>query len=139
MSTIIDIRRMQPENAESPIVVTLLGMVTEVKEQPKKAKYPMFFTLSGMLTEVKFKQSRNAYSFMLFTLLGISIEVKFMQPEKEYPPMIVTLLGMVVFLQPDISVLDEVSIMALQLLRESYLGLFTSTFIVVRLEQSEKA
>lgn len=59
MSTIIDIRRKQPENAESPILVTLLGMVTEVKEQPKKAKYPMFFTLSGMLTEVKFKHYQN--------------------------------------------------------------------------------
>ena len=38
------------------MLVTLLGMVTVVKEQPLKAKYPMFFTLSGMLTEVKFKQ-----------------------------------------------------------------------------------
>ena len=33
MSTTIDIRRKQPEKAESPILVTLLGMVTEVKEQ----------------------------------------------------------------------------------------------------------
>jgi hypothetical protein len=56
MSTIIDIRRRHEPKAEKPMLVTLLGMVTVVKEQPLKAKYPMFFTLSGMLTEVKFKQ-----------------------------------------------------------------------------------
>ena len=50
-----------------------------------------------------------------------------------------TPLGMTVFLQPAIRVLDSVSIMALQLLRESYFVLPVSTLIEVRLVQKEKA
>ena len=51
----------------------------------------------------------------------------------------VTELGMVVFLQPAINVLVAVSIMALQLLRESYLGLSLAAEMVARLEQPENA
>ncbi len=43
--------------------------------------------------------------------------------------MLVTVLGMTVFLEPIIKVLLSVSIMALQLFRESYTGLPLSTFI----------
>ena len=40
-----------------PILVTLLGMVTEVKEvQPSKAQLPILVTLLGMVTEVKEEQ-----------------------------------------------------------------------------------
>jgi hypothetical protein len=47
----------------------------------------------------------------------------------------VTDLGMVVFMQPAINVLVVVSIIALQLLRESYFGLSLATEMEVRLEQ----
>ena len=47
-----------PLKAQLPILVTLLGMVTEVKEeQPKKAALPILVTLLGMVTEVKEEQS----------------------------------------------------------------------------------
>ena len=37
-----------------PIVVTLLGMVTEVRElQPMKVSLPIVVTLLGMVTEVR--------------------------------------------------------------------------------------
>jgi len=51
----------------------------------------------------------------------------------------VTDLGMVVFMQPAINVLVVVSIIALQLLRESYFGLSLTTEMEVRLEQPENA
>ena len=43
--------------------------------------------------------------------------------------------GMIVFLQPEMSVLLDVSIIALQLLRESYIELRLSTLIFLRLIQ----
>ena len=61
------------------------------------------------------------------------------QPEKAISPILVTEFGMTVFLHPKINVLDVVSIMALQLLRESYMALVESTFMLVRPEQPEKA
>ena len=56
---------------------------------------------------------------MLVTLLGIVMEVKFLQPPKAPFPMLVTLLGIIVFAHPCINVLLLVSMIALQLLRES--------------------
>ena len=39
------------------MLVTLLGIVTEVKEeQPEKALFPMFVTLSGIVMKVKEEQ-----------------------------------------------------------------------------------
>ena len=47
--------------ALSPIVVTLLGMVTEVRElQPLKAYLSIVVTLLGMVTKVKELQSLKA-------------------------------------------------------------------------------
>jgi hypothetical protein len=51
----------------------------------------------------------------------------------------VTLLGMKVFLQQIIISFDTFSIIALQLLRESYTEFSLSTFIEVRLLQAAKA
>ena len=52
-STLIEVR-LQPEKAETPMLVTLLGMVTEVKPlQPEKAKSSMYLTLLGIVTEVR--------------------------------------------------------------------------------------
>ena len=43
---VTDVRPLQPENAELPMLVTLLGMVMEVKPvQPSKAWMPMLVTL----------------------------------------------------------------------------------------------
>ena len=45
---------MHPLKASLPIVVTLLGMVTEVRElQPLKANCPIVVTLLGMVTEIR--------------------------------------------------------------------------------------
>ena len=69
---------------------------------------------------------------ILVTLLGIVMEVRPEQPEKALSPMLVTLFGIEVFLHPAINVLDDDSIMALQLLRESYLVFPSSTTMDVR-------
>ena len=47
--------------ADCPIVVTLLGMVTEVRElHSSKADLPIVVTLFGMVTEVRELQSLKA-------------------------------------------------------------------------------
>ena len=53
--------------------------------------------------------------------------------------MLVTLEGMVVFIQPLINVLDDVSIIALQLSRESYTAFPESTIMEFKPEQRAKA
>jgi hypothetical protein len=78
--------------------VTDLGTVTLVKPQPKNALLPMEVTELGMLMLVKPMRPSNA----LF-------------------PIEVTELGITVFSQPTINLLLSLSMMALQLLRESYL------------------
>ena len=62
----------QDENAESPMLVTLLGIVTLVNElQPENANGPMLVTLLGIVTHVNELQIQNAACTMLVTLLGI--------------------------------------------------------------------
>ena len=56
---------------------------------------------------------------MLFTLLCNVSSVKPVQPSKAESPMLVTLFGMTLFLHPAIKVLVAVSIIELQLSRES--------------------
>ena len=59
-------------NALPPMLVTLLGMVIEVRpEQPQNAVSPMLVTLLGMVTEVRPEHPKNAQFPMLVTLLGI--------------------------------------------------------------------
>ena len=62
-----------------------------------------------------------------------------MQPQKALPPIDVTELGIIVLLHPTRRALLSVSIIALQLLRESYLGFPFSTTIDVKPEQPLKA
>ena len=95
----------------------------------------MLFTLLGMVTEVRPRHIEKALLPMLVTLLGMVTEVRPEQPSNAYSPMLVTLLGMIVLLQPAIRVLLAVSIIALQLLRESYFSFPLSTDIEVRPEQ----
>lgn len=79
----------------------------------------MLVTLLGMSIVVKPVQFRKALHPMLFTLLGIVIDIRPGQLKKAPSAMLVTLFGMEVFLQPNISLLDDVSMMALHLFRES--------------------
>jgi hypothetical protein len=67
------------------------------------------------------------------------MEVRPLQPWKALLPMLFTVLGIVVFLHPTINVLDDDSIIALQLLRESNLAFPSLTTIVDRLLQPQKA
>ena len=53
--------------------------------------------------------------------------------------MVLTLVGIVVFIHPKISVFVAVSIIALQLFRESYAGLPDATTMLVNPEQLAKA
>ena len=43
---------------------------------------PMLVTLLGMVTEVRLEQPLNVLASMLVTLLGIAIEIRLLQPEK---------------------------------------------------------
>ena len=79
----------------------------------------------------------NALLPILVTEFGIIIEVKPEQPLKAVSLILVTELGMFVFIQPHMSVFDAVSIIALQLLRESYTRLPASTEIEVNPEQKK--
>ena len=67
----------------------------------------------------RLEQQENAPSPMVVTELGMLMAVRLERPRNAPAPMEVTELGIVVFLQPAINVLVAVSIMALQLLRES--------------------
>ena len=51
---------MQEENAKLLIVLTLGGMVMDVRqEQPENAQSPIVVTLSGMVIEVRLLQPKN--------------------------------------------------------------------------------
>jgi hypothetical protein len=67
------------------------------------------------------------------------MEVMPAQLRKALPPIIVTVLGITVFLQPHKRVFDDVPIIALQLSRESYTVLPSSTVMEVKPVQSMKA
>ena len=99
------------------MLVTPLPMVTEVKPlhkplQSEKAESPMIVTLSGMVIEVNPVQPRKAPSPMLVTLSGMAIEVKPLQPRKAPSPMLVTLpsSGITLVLHPTTSVFVAISI-----------------------------
>ena len=65
-----------------PILVTLLGIVTEVRElQPEKALFPMLVTLLGIVTDFRLQPSK-ALSPISVTLLGIVMEVNDSQRQK---------------------------------------------------------
>lgn len=49
-------------------------------KQPSNARSPMLVTLSGIITEVRFAQLQNARSPILVTLSGIITDVNLEQP-----------------------------------------------------------
>ena len=79
----------------------------------------MLVTLFGIVIEVKPSHPLKAEVPMLVTLFGIVIVVKPSHPLKAPQPIFEMVLGIIVVEQPAINVLDAVSIIALQLLRES--------------------
>ena len=59
LSTTIVVREEQYSNAKSPMLVTELGMVMEVREQLWNARLPMLVTELGRVMEVR-EQPENA-------------------------------------------------------------------------------
>ena len=54
-------QKEHPSNADSPIVVTLFGIVIEVKEKHfQNAPFPIVVTLFGIVIDVKEEHSENA-------------------------------------------------------------------------------
>ena len=54
----INVKLLQRQKAQIPILVTELGIVIEVKLlQPSNASFPMLVTELGMVTEVRPEQS----------------------------------------------------------------------------------
>jgi len=92
-----------------------------------------------MVTEVSPEQYSKACPPMDVTVLGMVTEVSPEQYSKACPPMDVTVLGMIVLLQPTINLFVDVSIIALQLSRESYAPLFLLTVTEFSPEQPLKA
>ena len=81
---------------------------------------PILVTELGITTEVKPLQPEKAYPLIEETELGITTDVKPLHHWKALTPIEVTELGMIEFLQPLSKVLVAVSIKALQLSLESY-------------------
>ena len=106
-------------------------------EQSLKAYQSILLTSLPMLTDVRPEQPSKALCPILVTLLGMATDVRLEQPLKASKPMFFTFSGITVFLQPAISVLEEVSMIALQFSRLSYLGLPDATVMDVRPEQPE--
>jgi hypothetical protein len=62
LGIVTEVKPLHPENAHTPIEVTLEGIVTEVKaEQSSNAPSPIEVTLSGIVTEVKPLHPENAF------------------------------------------------------------------------------
>ena len=78
-----------PENAPSPMLVTLLGIVMLAKLlQPENAELPMLVTLFGMTMLVKLLQPENISHSILVTLFGMIMLVKLLQLENTKNPML---------------------------------------------------
>ena len=105
-------------------------MVIDVREvQSQKQLDSKLVTEDGMSMDVREEQPRKHSSPKLVTDDGMSMDLREEQSEKQPSPKLVTEDGMTVVLHPRIIVLVDVSIIALQLSRESYTLLFLSTVI----------
>jgi hypothetical protein len=77
-----------------PIVVTLVGIVTDASDvQSKKALSSIVLTLSGMVTDVSDVHPENAWVFIVVTELGIVTDVSAVHDSNACVPITVTLLG----------------------------------------------
>src|ERR1017187_9190038 len=86
--------KLVPANAEFPMLVTLLGIVTSVKpEQPSKTESSMLVIFVEIMTLVKLAPE-NAPVPIVLTPLGTTTLLRLV-PEKAAPPIVVTLCGIV--------------------------------------------
>ena len=100
-STVIVAKLLQPEKAIHPILVTELGIVTDVMLlQSEKAPEPILVTELGIVTDTKLRQLEKALSPISVTPWGIVMEVRPLQDVKAPPPILVTLLGIVMEVRP---------------------------------------
>lgn len=98
---VMDVKLSHPPKVPSWITVTPLGILKDVRLQLSKAKSPIEVTLSGIFIEVKFSQSSKALSPIEVTLLGIFMEDKLLQPLKIPFAIEVTLLGITMELKEE--------------------------------------
>ena len=104
------VRLLQPQKADSPMLVTLDGMIVFIHPtisvfvdvsiialHSSRLSYTGFSAATLML--VKLLQSSNAASPMLVTLDGISTLVRLLQPKQASSPMLVTPLGISTFVR----------------------------------------
>ena len=118
-------------NAPSSTRFTPLPIITDVRASQKaKAKPFMAVTPSGIVIEVSDVHPSKADSPMRVTLLGIAIEAMCFLPRNAFGDIAVIPSGIMVVLLPASKVFVLVMMMALQLLRLSYVGLPSSTTIV---------
>ena len=90
-----------PSNASNPILVTLSGIITDVRPlQPENVLSQMNITPFGIVTDIRLLQSRNASSPMRVTLSGIVTDIRRVQSRNAYAPMRVTLSGIVTDVRP---------------------------------------
>ena len=78
-------------NAPDPMVVTLDGMVMEVKLVAMNAPFPMLVTPSGMLTDVKLVACWNTPVPMLVTPDGMTMDDKAVELKNTPFPRVVNL------------------------------------------------
>ena len=79
-----------------PIVVTLVGIVTDASdEQSKKALSSIVVTLSGIVIDASDVHPEKAWVRIVVTELGIVIDVSDVHDSKAWVPIIVTLVGIV--------------------------------------------
>ena len=94
LGIVTEVKELHLKNANSLIVVTELGIVTEVKEmQRANANSPIVVTELGIVTEVKELQPANASFPIVVTELGIVTEVKETQRKNANSPIVVTEIG----------------------------------------------
>ena len=65
-----------------PMLVTLDGMIIDVKPQTENAPRSMFVTLLGRETDVRLSQPLNATWPIVVTPLGMMIDARFLQYTK---------------------------------------------------------
>jgi len=86
----------QPEKAYSPILVTLVGIVTVVSpEHSWKACAPILVTIVGMLTDIN-PDCLKTPILSEVTLVGMMIDCNAVHPSKANASIVVTLVGIVI-------------------------------------------
>ena len=88
------------ENAPSPMLVTVAGIVTLAKAPPQNAYLPMLLTPDGIVKLVS-GQLSNALSPMLLTLSGIVTVASAEQLKNAVAPITDTPCGIVTFVSPE--------------------------------------